>query len=93
MSKRIKITDKTKERIEVTDAPKRRVEPVTLATTLGAWIHCDDELPPEGEVVETKVDDASGCRNKQKLKRQGRMWFLPDGWMYVYYTPTHWRHS
>jgi hypothetical protein len=26
------------------------------------------------------------------LKRQGNLWYTPDGSMYVYYTPTHWRY-
>lgn len=47
--------------------------------------------PPDGVVVETKIDDGKGVRNIQELKRQGRLWFLPDGSMYVYYTPTHWK--
>ncbi len=51
------------------------------------------ETAPEGEVVETKIDDADGVRNVQKLKRQNRLWFYPDMSMYVYYTPTHWRNS
>lgn len=55
------------------------------------WIACDELLPPDGAVVFTKIDDADGCRNEQPLKRQGRLWFFPDGSMYVYYTPTHWR--
>jgi hypothetical protein len=38
--------------------------------------------------VWTKIHDADGERNVQKLLRQGRLWFA-DG-MYVYYTPTHW---
>jgi hypothetical protein len=46
---------------------------------------------PEGEVVETVISDIGGERNKQLLKRQGRLWFFPDDSMYVYYTPTHWR--
>jgi len=46
---------------------------------------------PEGVVVETKIDDANGVRNEGKLKRQGNLWFVPDGSMYVYYRPTHWR--
>jgi hypothetical protein len=45
---------------------------------------------PEGEVVETKIDDGNGERNVQPLKRSGNLWFI-DGGMYVYYTPTHWR--
>ena len=55
------------------------------------WIKTNDELPPEGEVVETKIDDTKGVRNEDKLWRQGRLWFVSDGSMYVYYTPTHWR--
>mgnify|MGYP004499142151 CR=1 FL=1 len=49
-------------------------------------------LPENGVVVETKVDDGNGCRLVQKLKRKNNLWFLPDGNMYVYYTPTHWRY-
>ncbi len=45
---------------------------------------------PEGVLVWTKIHDANGCRNEQIMKRIGRLWFS-DG-MYVYYTPTHWRH-
>ena len=26
-----------------------------------------------------------------ELHDRGRLWFFPDGSMYVYYTPTHWR--
>lgn len=48
-------------------------------------------IPDEGEVVDTKLDDEKGCRNEQPLKRKGDLWFFPDGSMYVYYTPTHWR--
>lgn len=54
------------------------------------WIKCSDSLPADGDVVRTKIDDANGCRNESLLKRQGRLWFFPDGSMYVYYTPTHW---
>ncbi len=46
-------------------------------------------LAPEGIVVMTKIDDADGERNVQKLKKQKRLWFTEDGEMYVYYTPTH----
>jgi len=58
---------------------------------MNKWTSCATLLPPDGLVVETKIDDASGCRNEQRLKRQGNLWFTPDGGMYVYYTPTHWR--
>ena len=47
---------------------------------------------PECVLVNTKISDIGGDRNEQKLKRQGRLWFFADGSMYVYYTPTHWRH-
>lgn len=46
---------------------------------------------PEGEVVETKIDDGKGVRNVGTLKRRGNLWWFPDGSMYVYYTPTHYR--
>lgn len=56
-----------------------------------AWFNVAIVLPPEGEVVETKIDDWRGLRNEQPLYRKGNLWFLSDGSMYVYYTPTHWR--
>jgi len=46
---------------------------------------------PEDVVVETKIDDQYGVRNIQEMKRRGNMWWYPDGSMYVYYTPTHYR--
>lgn len=49
------------------------------------------ETAPEGEVVDTKIDDRDGVRNEQPLKRKGRLWFFPDGSAYVYYVPTHWK--
>lgn len=50
-----------------------------------------NNLPPENVVVETKIDDALGCRNVCKLKRRNSLYYSPDGYMYVYYQPTHWR--
>lgn len=58
---------------------------------MGDWIKVSEQLPPEGTIIEMKIDDGKGCRNVQKLKRRGRLWFFPDGSMYVYYEPTHWR--
>ena len=46
---------------------------------------------PMDTVVDTKVDDGDGVRNQQPLKRIGALWWTPDGKMYVYYRPTHWR--
>ncbi len=45
---------------------------------------------PEGVVVRTMIADANGVRNECTLKRSGNLWWIPDGSMYVYYTPTHW---
>ena len=56
------------------------------------WTNVYNELPDEGVVVETRIVDRHGSRNEGRLKRKGNLWFLEDGSMYVYYTPTHWRH-
>ncbi len=56
------------------------------------WYKTEVQVPPENMVVNTKIDDHKGLRNEQLLKRQGRLWFFPDGSMYVYYTPTHWKY-
>jgi hypothetical protein len=53
------------------------------------WIPITIQLPPEGELVETKI--ANPDRNIQKLKLKNKLWFVKDGSIYVYYTPTHWR--
>lgn len=55
------------------------------------WNRTDIILPEEGKIIDTKVEDFSGGHNFQKLKLVGKLWFEPDGSMYVYYTPTHWR--
>jgi hypothetical protein len=54
------------------------------------WKQVKESLPPEGKVINTKIDEAGNERNEQTLKRVGKLWFYPDGSMYVYYTPTHW---
>lgn len=46
---------------------------------------------PDDVVVMTKIDDEKGCRNEARLKRSGNLWFIPNGEMYVYYQPTHYR--
>lgn len=55
------------------------------------WTSTQLQRPEEGVVVWTKIDDKDGCRNEQKLKRKGNLWWHPDGSMYVYYSPTHWK--
>jgi hypothetical protein len=62
-----------------------------IQTAEATWVSCDVALPADGELVDTKIDDADGCRNEQTLTRHGRLWFLPGAGVYVYYTPTHWR--
>lgn len=56
------------------------------------------ETAPEGVEILTKIDDERGERNVQSLVKRTRipgetapMFWTPDGSMYVYYTPTHWR--
>lgn len=46
-----------------------------------------EKLPPEGEVVQTISPNGL----ESQLKRNGNLWFFPDGSMYVYYTPLFWR--
>ena len=56
------------------------------------WNRVSDGLPPDGEVVMTKIDDHNGCRNVQPMYlHKQRLWFVSDGSIYVYYRPTHWR--
>lgn len=55
------------------------------------WIACSEQWPPDGQIVETKIDDGKRVRNVQRLKVRGRLWWTPDGVVYVYYVPTHWR--
>jgi hypothetical protein len=55
------------------------------------WIRVNERLPAEGVLVETKISDKQSERNLQVLQRRKNLWFHPEGTMYVYYTPTHWR--
>ena len=58
---------------------------------MSEWIDVHDQLPKNGVVVDTKIDDPNGLRNEQQLLRENRLWFFPDRSMYVYFWPTHWR--
>lgn len=50
------------------------------------------ETAPENVVVMTKIDDGETfAHNIQPLVKRGRLWWLADGSMYVYYEPTHWK--
>ena len=58
---------------------------------MGKWIAIDNEKPPMRKRVLTRIDDGRGIRNEQPLfLGSGQLWWLPDGSMYVYYSPTHW---
>lgn len=64
--------------------------------TLGDWQPI--ETAPEGVEVMTKNDDLIGERNVQSLVKRTRirdetkpLFWYPDGSMYVYYVPTHWK--
>lgn len=52
------------------------------------WNHTSSQLPNEGVVVSTVSEGGM----EQELKRQGNLWFYPDGSMYVYYTPVKWKY-
>lgn len=51
------------------------------------WKRVDQELPEENVIVNT----ISPGGMEQTLKRLGSLWFVPDGTMYVYYTPEFWQ--
>lgn len=54
-------------------------------------IKFSEQLPPEGDIVFTVIDDAQGRRNEAMLRRRGALMYFPDDSMYVYYAPTlHW---
>lgn len=57
-----------------------------------SWIATSEQLPPENQIVDTKVEDEKGLRNEQQLIFSNNLWWLPDKSMYVYYTPTHWKY-
>ncbi len=58
---------------------------------MSEWQNLHDHQAPENVELDTKIDNEAGCRNDQTLMRRGNLWWYPDGSMYVYYTPTHWR--
>jgi hypothetical protein len=57
------------------------------------WNKITEIPPPENLEIETVVWDEDGKRNEQTLKKTGTLWFTVDDGMYIYYTPTHWRHK
>ena len=53
------------------------------------WVRTVDQPPENNVIVETM--DSTG--RVSLLKRDGRLWWLSDGSMYVYYTPMMWRYT
>ena len=51
------------------------------------WVSTAKQLPDEGVVV--RAMDSTGSIHE--LKRIGNLWFIPDGSMYVYFTPLFWQ--
>lgn len=49
------------------------------------WYSVTECPPPEGMLVVVRNN------NGARLKHSGGLWFVPDGSMYVYYTPAWWR--
>jgi hypothetical protein len=55
------------------------------------WHLTANRLPDNNTLVQVKIDDERGCRNEGRLLYESNMWWTPDGSMYVYYVPTHWK--
>ena len=55
---------------------------------MSGWVPVTFDSPRPGVVVE--VQNNGGALLKRH-REGGSLWFLPDGSMYVYYTPTYWR--
>lgn len=53
------------------------------------WTLITKDKPEQGVIVNTVIIDEHGERNEARLKKINNLWFLADGSMYVYYTPTH----
>jgi hypothetical protein len=55
------------------------------------WIPTKRSLPPDGKVVETKVQSILAGHHFLRLKREGKSWLHPEGINRVNHKPTHWR--
>lgn len=56
------------------------------------WILTEEQRPPEGLIVETKVEDQGFIRKVEPLVLKGGLWWFADGSMVAKYEPTHWRY-
>ena len=41
------------------------------------WISIKDKLPPDGQLVQTKIDDENGVRNETQLIFKNNLWWFP----------------
>lgn len=57
----------------------------------GGWKFTQTTPAPEGVILDTKYHDDDGCMHKRPMILRDRVWGSPDGELYVYYRPTHWR--
>lgn len=51
------------------------------------WYDVESNPPESGTLVECTTPGG----DVRVLKRSGNMWFVPDGSVYVYFTPVKWR--
>lgn len=68
---------------------EREEQSMTLDDT---WISVRSRKPPEGVLVWTKIDDQGEIRDMQKLIYEKKLWWFSNRAMYLYCTPTHWKH-
>ena len=70
-----------------TGCPLNKGKEHNLKTEIRDWKSPKYETPPDGVVVNTM--NSGGQVSQLKVMRG--LWFVPDGSMYVYYTPTFWQ--
>ena len=63
---------------------------MTCSNDSGIWIETANYLPPEDELVETKVDEPPSCYNLIKLKLVNNVWLYENNTPFEGRQPTHW---
>lgn len=59
---------------------------MAVSSEVVQWHRVSEVPPPEGVPVRTLTDTGM----ESVLKRNGNLWWLPDGSMYVYFRPVFW---
>lgn len=59
-----------------------------MDTAPSKWIPVAQELPPEGEIVLTKIQTADGNRTVRYMHRHETRWYWGGEWRAM--PPTHW---